>query len=127
MFHTLTTTRFDGDIQNAASHGLPRPMQLMRLMFIIGPKLLLTSRISGKCAAVMMMLCTPSLLFCSILTIPGLLFQSPQQHAYFYFAKMLDQDPGRWIVLLLAGACALLALAIPATMPAPRRESVNFF
>ena len=90
-------------------------MHLPKLIFITGPRILFTSRISGKCAALMMMLCTPSLLLTSILTVPALLFPSPQQHAYFYFSKLINQDPSRWAVLLLAGICAMLALAIPAT------------
>jgi hypothetical protein len=89
--------------------------RLPKLILITGPKVLLTSRISGKCAALMMMLCTPSLLLWSILTVPALLFQSPQQHAYFYFSRLINQDPSRWLVLLLAGLCAVLALAIPGT------------
>jgi hypothetical protein len=89
--------------------------RLPKLILITGPKLLLTSRISGKCAALMMMLCTPSLLLWSVLTVPAFLFQSPQQHAYFYFSRLINQDPNRWLVLLLAGLCAVLALAIPAT------------
>lgn len=127
MFHTLTSKRFHGVDPHTARHGLPRVMHLLRLTLITGPKVLVTSRISGKCAAIMLMLCTPSLLFCSILTIPGMLFQSPQQQAYFYFAKMLDQDPGRWIVLVLAGLCSLISLAVPATMPAPPTESPSYY
>jgi len=104
-------------IRQATNHYMPSVVQDLRLTFICGPKLLLTSRISGKCAAIMMMMCTPSLLCCFILTIPGLIFQSPQQNAYFYFSKVLNEDPARWIVLLLAGTCTLMSLAIPATMP----------
>jgi hypothetical protein len=118
MFHNTPTTRFHG-FENAASHGLAHAMRLLVLSFINGPKRLLTSRISGKCAAVMLALCSPSLLFCAVLTIPALLFQSPQQHAYFYFSRVLEQDPTRWIVLLLAGICTVISLAIPATMPGP--------
>ena len=118
MSHPNHTTRIHGD-SHAASHGLPRVMSQIRLTFIKGPMLLLTSRISGKCAAIMAMMCAPSLLFCFLLTIPALIFQSPQQHAYFYFSKVLDQDPTRWVVLLLAGVCAILSLSLPATMPAP--------
>ena len=90
------------------------------MIFIRGPKVLLTSRISCKCAAVMSIMCLPSLLCCFLLTIPGLIFQSPQQHAYFYFSKVLNEDPSRWICLLLAGTCALISLAIPAILPGPR-------
>ena len=90
------------------------------MIFYKGPRQLLTSRISGKCAFMMAAMCAPSLLFCSLLTIPALLFQSPDQHAYFYFSKILNEDPSRWLVLLLAGLCAMISLAIPATMSAQR-------
>lgn len=100
-------------------HGIPRVVRFLRMMFFTGPKVLLTSRISGKCALVMTAMCSPALLFCFILTIPGIVFQSPHQHAYYYFSKVLNEDPSRWVALLLAGGCALLSLAIPATMAAP--------
>jgi hypothetical protein len=97
---------------------LSRSRGLLWQIFIQGPRLLLTSHISVKCAAMMMALCMPSLLCCSILTIPAMIFQSPQQHAYFHFAKILNDDPMRWLVLLLAGVCALFSLAVPAALPA---------
>ena len=91
--------------------------RIFSLMLYRGPKRLVTSRISTKCAALMMFLCSPSILFCAVLTIPAMLFQSPNQQAYFYFSRVLNQDPGRWLVMPLALVCTLLALAIPATMP----------
>ena len=94
-------------------------VRYLRLVFVNGPKVLLTSRISGKCALVMTLMCMPSLLLCFLLTVPGIIFQSPQQHAYYYFSKVLNEDPTRWVALLLAGVCTLMALAIPATMSAP--------
>ena len=67
----------------------------------------------------MIMLCAPALLFCAMLTIPALLFPSPQQQAYFYFSEVLNHDPSRWIGLILAGVCAIIALAVPATAAQP--------
>lgn len=113
-------------METLINRGLPHAKHFLWLTFVVGPKLLFTSRISGKCAAIMMIMCSPSLLFCSILTFPALIFQSPQQQAYFYFSKVLDQDPTRWIVLLLAGICALLSLAVPASMQPPR-ISVSYY
>ena len=115
---SLTSTRFRGN-KKASGHGLLRAMRYLRLIFISGPKVLLTSRISGKCAVIMAIMCSPALLCSFILTIPGLIFQSPQQHAYYYFSAVLNDDPTRWIVLLLAGICTLMSLAIPATMDGP--------
>jgi hypothetical protein len=99
--------------------GITQAKHYLHLTFISGPKVLLTSHISIKCAALMGIMCMPSLLFSFILTIPSIIFQSPQQQAYFYFSKVLEADPSRWIVLGLAGLCALMSLAIPATAPQP--------
>lgn len=65
----------------------------------------------------MILLCTPSFLYCAMLTIPEAVFRSPDQHAYFYFSKVLNQDPTRWVVMVFAVICTLVALALPATMP----------
>jgi len=101
------------------SHGRPSVLEFLKLTFISGPKVLLTSQISLKCALAMIIMCMPALLMCSILTLPALVFQSPEQNGYFYFAKVLEQDPARWIGLLLAGLCVILSLALPATMAGP--------
>jgi len=93
--------------------------RLLRLTFISGPWLMFTSQLSIKSAVLMMMLCTPALLFSSMLTIPALLFPSPQQQAYFYFARVLDQDPTRWIILALTAICTVIALAVPAVAENP--------
>ncbi len=93
--------------------------RLLHITFISGPWLLLTSRLSAKAASLMIMLCVPALLFCALLTIPGFLFESPEQNAYYQFAKALDQDPTRWIILAVTGLCTLTALAIPATTVRP--------
>ena len=108
--------------QKASGHGL---LRYLKLIFISGPTILLTSQISVKCATVMILMCIPALFFSAMLTLPELVFQSPQQNAYFYFAQVLEQDPTRWIVLILAGLCALLSLALPATMECPR-DSVSY-
>ena len=102
-----------------ARHGIARLARFLRPLFLTGPKVLLTSRISGKCAFVMTLMCLPALLFCFIITVPGIIFQSPHQQAYYYFSRVLNEDPTRWIAWFLAGICALLSLVIPATMPAP--------
>ena len=109
-------------VKNAVSRGfctVKGIKHLLRLTFISGPWLLFTSRLSVNSALLMILLCAPALLFSAMLTIPALLFQSPQQHAYYYFAKVLDQDPTRWIILALATVCAVIALAVPAATAKP--------
>ena len=110
-------------VKNAVSPGIFTARgiaRLLRLALMSGPWLLLTSRLSTKHAFLMILLCVPALLFCSMLIFPALIFQSPQQQAYYYFAQILNQDPSRWMILALTGVCAVTALAIPAMVPAPR-------
>lgn len=107
-------------VKNAVSHGIFSTQgiaRLLRLSLISGPRLLLTSRLSKKNASLMMALCAPALLLCALLTLPALIFQSPQQQAYYYFAQILNQDPVNWGILALTGFCTLTALAIPAMVP----------
>ncbi len=111
--------------KNTRHKGLARMARYLKLIFFSGPKVLLTSRISGKCAFIMVLMCSPALLASFILTVPGLVFQSPYQHAYFYFSSALNEDPTRWITLILAGICALLSLAVPANM-SERRQPIRY-
>jgi hypothetical protein len=117
---TTTPTSRSPEPELAATSGLPRVAHYLKLNFLSGPKVLLTSRISVKCATVMTLMCVPSLLFCSLLTLPALIFESPQQNAYYEFSSVINTDPLRWIVLLMASVCALMSLAVPAAMPRPR-------
>ena len=101
------------------SRRIGRTIKCLTLMFLNGPRQLLTSRISVKCAALMVAMCAPSLLFCALLTIPALIFNSPQQQAYFYFAKLVNDDPVRWLALALATLCAVFSLAVPSVVKNP--------
>ena len=125
MSTQLKTTRLAKTGSNRQG-AVKRLMHFLKMLLFIGPRQLLTSRISGKCAAAMVVMCTPSLLCSAILTIPAMLFQSPQQHAYFYFSRGLEGDPFRWVAMLLAAVCAFLSLAMPAAMPAPKTPAEEF-
>lgn len=112
-------------LRDTASQVKSMLLHLPRQAFITGPRVLLTSRITGKCAALMFLLLTPAILSGMFLTLPPLLFQSPQQNAYFYFANVLERDPSRWLPMGFAVASILLALAIPASM-SRQRVSVSY-
>ncbi len=116
MSHIITSTQSTG-ISQATSHGLSRLFRPLWLTFIAGPQVLLTRRISGKCAAAVAMMCIPSLIFFVIMTVPSFVFRSPDQNQYFHFARMLERDPSQWGVFLLVSFCAVCSLAVPASIP----------
>lgn len=125
MFHTLTKTSLAESLRIAASQAISLILKIPRLAFVSGPRILLTARITGKCAALMSLLLVTSLLSCLFILLPPVLFQSPQQNAYFYFAEILDRDPSRWFSVGLSVLCVLIALTIPAAMPR-QRLSVSY-
>ncbi|MCF7675193.1 MAG: hypothetical protein K9N23_15000 [Akkermansiaceae bacterium] len=90
--------------------------QLLRMICITGPWQLLTKGVSRKCATFMILMCIPSLVVCATLTLPGWVFQSPHQQAYYYFSLMLGQEPLRWLAYGLGACCTLFSLALPGTM-----------
>lgn len=94
-------------------------MRLIKLTLISGPLLLFTTRLSNKHASIMMLLCAPALLLVFLTTVPALIFNSPEQRAYYEFATILIKDPAQFAVLPLAALCALMALAVPATASEP--------
>lgn len=96
---------------------------ILRLTFLTGPWLLVSSRISPKSASMMMMLCAPAMVLYGMLTLPTLLFPSPDQQAYFYFGRMLNEDPARWVIFGLAALCTVVALAVPASEEKPLQVS----
>lgn len=126
MSTQLKTTRLPKTGRSNRPHLVKGLIRFLKMLCFTGPRQLLTSRISGKCAAAMVAMCTPSLLCSAILTIPAMLFQSPQQHAYFYFSRGLEGDPIRWVAMILAALCAILSLAMPAAMPAPKTPAEEF-
>ena len=103
--------------RSAGSTPLHVAARLVRLTFISGPWLLLTSRLSAKSAALMTLLCAPALLQTALVTVPAMIFQSPQQHAYFHFARILEQNPVQWPMLALVAACMVIALPTTEARP----------
>lgn len=125
MFHTLTISNPGKALRSVVQKAVLLALKLPRLVFYAGPRVLLTARITSKCAVLMTLLLAPSLLTSLFLSLPSVLFQSPQQNAYYYFAIVLDHDPGRWLPMSFAVLCLLVALAIPASMPR-QRISVSY-
>lgn len=99
--------------------------RLARVIFLTGPRLMLTSRLSRRSATYMIMLCVPAIVLFISTTLPRWLFQSPDQEAYFYFAGTFTQDLSKGYLLVLSALCMLLVLAMPATSPEPHTAVRN--
>lgn len=78
------------------------------------PKRMFTSSLSFRNAALLTLLCMPPLLLFAATCLPSLIFNSPDQNAYFYFARGLNHDLTGSVSLWMAALCLILALALPA-------------
>ncbi|MFK7852041.1 MAG: hypothetical protein AB8D78_13785 [Akkermansiaceae bacterium] len=81
--------------------------------YLKGPYRLVTAQFNRRNAIFMIALCIPALSLFLLLTLPGVLFVTPQHNEYFEFAKQLDQGGARWVAMTLATCCSILALAMP--------------
>jgi len=111
-----TPRRLDAAL-NAGIGPVRKVSTFARNILFTGPRILCTTRLNWRTARLMMMLCTPALLFCAVMTIPGLLFNSESQQAYFYWARFLSNDPTCMLMAAFAGLCAISSLALPAADP----------
>ncbi len=91
-----------------------RPQTHFAFRLLTGPVRLVKAQFTGRNAICLVALSVPALLVTALLTVPALLFTTPQHYEYFEFAKQLDQGSDRWLALGLSACCSFLAFAIPA-------------
>jgi hypothetical protein len=80
--HSITVREFFSQFDRA----------YFRDWFITGPKLILKGGFSHRAAGFMIAAATPAILAALFITIPGLLFHTPEHNAYFHFAKIVEGD-----------------------------------
>jgi hypothetical protein len=93
--------------------------RLAGLVLVSGPRKILSSRLSTRSSSFIMLLCVPAIVLFVLATVPTMIFQSPEQAAYFYFARTLSQDLSGGIVLALSALCMIFAFVVPAAEPDP--------
>ncbi len=100
---------------NATEHTeeIRRPQTSLAMRLLTGPVRLLKARFTRRNAVCLVALSIPALLVTLLLTLPALLFTTPQHNEYFEFAKQLNQGGERWLALGLSACCSLFAFAIP--------------
>ncbi len=106
-------------LKNVAKPGMSGIQKTARLTFVDGPRQLFTSRLNLRSATLTIFLCVPALLLFVSMNVPTLLFSSPDQEAYFYFARSLSQDLSGTLPIILSAICVFFAMALPATRTNP--------
>lgn len=91
----------------------PSATRLVRFIFS-GPRQLVTTGLTPKSAALMILLCIPTLLVVSMITLPGFIFDERYNEAYGFIARNLDRDLGNNVILGFVAALSLLSFMVPA-------------
>ena len=84
-----------------------------RSWLIEGPLRTLEGRFSHRAAGFMIAGAMPAILGALFLTVPGFLFQTPQHHAFFYFAKIVEGDSVSTLPMLLGAISSLFCFRFP--------------
>ncbi len=91
----------------------PIDREFFRNWFIEGPLRTLKGRFSDRAAAFMIVGAMPAILGALFLTVPGFLFQTPQHHEFFYFAKIVEGDSASSLPMLLGAISSLFSFRFP--------------
>ncbi|RYD17606.1 MAG: hypothetical protein EOP88_25690 [Verrucomicrobiaceae bacterium] len=87
--------------------------RLARALFS-GPRQLVTTGLSDKSAALMILLCIPILLVMSMITLPGFILDERYNEAYGFIARNLNHDLGDSMILALVAGLSLVSFMVPA-------------
>lgn len=79
--------------------------------FVLGPKLLLKGGFSRRAAAFMIASATPGILAALFVIVPGMLFHTPEHHAYFHFAKIVEGNS--FLPLILGTVSSVFSFRFP--------------
>jgi hypothetical protein len=87
--------------------------QFFHSWFIDGPRLLLKGKYSRRAAGFMIVAAVPALAAVMFLTLPALLFPTPQHNAFFYFGKGVTSDVASYVPLALGLISSIFSLRLP--------------
>ncbi|RYD34974.1 MAG: hypothetical protein EOP87_08195 [Verrucomicrobiaceae bacterium] len=86
---------------------------MIRFVFS-GPRQLLTTGLSARSAALMILLCTPILLVISLITLPGFIFDERYNEAYGFITRNLNHELDNSRILSAVAVLSLLSFIVPA-------------
>jgi hypothetical protein len=88
-------------------------LKFFRNWFVDGPRHLLAGRFSTREGVFMSIAAVPALLAVAFLTVPGFLFSSPEQHAFYHFAQNLQNEVASLIPAGIGALSTLFSLRFP--------------
>lgn len=81
--------------------------------FLEGPKLLLKGCFSRRAATFMIASAAPAILAGLFLTVPGILFHTPEHNAYFHFARIVEGETPSLIPVILGTISSIFSFRFP--------------
>jgi hypothetical protein len=87
--------------------------RVLRALFS-GPRQLVTTGLSDKSAALMILLCIPILLVVTMITLPGFIIDERYNEAYGSIARNLSHDLGNNLILSTVAGLSLISFMVPA-------------
>ena len=83
-------------------------------VFFSGPRQLVTTGLTARSAALMILLCIPILLVVTMITLPGFIFDERYNEAYGFIARNLNHDLDNSMILGTVAVLSLLSFMVPA-------------
>lgn len=81
--------------------------------FVEGPRLLLKGNFTRRAAGFMIAAATPAILTGMVLTIPALLFHTPEHNAYFHFARIIQDESASLLPVVLGTISSIFSFRLP--------------
>jgi hypothetical protein len=87
--------------------------EFFREWFVEGPRLILTGRFTPRDAGFMIAAATPAILSALFLTVPGLLFHTPEHNQFFHFAKIIEGETPSALPVILGTISSICSFRFP--------------
>ncbi|QJE97962.1 hypothetical protein [Luteolibacter luteus] len=87
--------------------------EFFRDWFITGPRLLLKGKFNRRTAVFIGIAAIPAIAVALFLTVPGLLFPTPQHNQFFHFAKVISGDSATLIPVAIGILSSIFCLRLP--------------
>jgi hypothetical protein len=87
--------------------------EYFREWFVEGPRLLLAGCFSRRAAGFMIAAASPAILAALFLTVPGLLFHTPEHNQFFHFARIIESEAASALPVILGMISSICSFRLP--------------